>query len=341
MKAAFLREPGNIAVEEVPRPDPGDHEILVQVAYCGICTLEQRLYTGDRKIYYPIIPGHEASGVVVEVGKEVKTHHQAGDHVALDMVNRCHICPACLSGNSNMCENRFKKGLQVLGGFAEYVPVRPDQAFVIPRDIPLELAAFTEPVSCCIRSLKKVSLELGENILVIGAGPMGMMHLKVALLMGARVIVADIDPKRLEDARAMGADAVVNASDTKRMVEEVRALSGGRGVDCCVVTSPAKQALEAASSAIAAEGRINIYTSYNDQPALPLDMNSLHRLEAQVTGSEGRTEKDFFQAARIITAGKIDVRPLISKIYPLETAAEAMEAALSGKHYRVLLKIGV
>lgn len=339
MRAAFLREPKNMVVEEVPRPVPGDYDLLVQVAYCGICTLEQRLYAGDRKIYYPIIPGHEASGIIAEVGKEVKTHHQAGDHVALDLVNRCHICPACLSGNSNMCENRFKKGQRVLGGFSEYIVVRPDQAFVVPQDLPLEWAAFSEPVSCCIRSLKKVALEIGETLLVIGAGPMGMMHLKAGLLMGARVIVADIDHRRLEDAKAMGADVAVDATDTNHMVEEIRSLTGGRGADCCIVASPAKSALEAAAAAIAAEGRINIYTSYNDQPLLPMDMNSLHRIEALVTGSEGRTEKDFFQATRIITSGRMDVSALISKIFPLESVTEATETALSGQCYRVLLKM--
>jgi L-iditol 2-dehydrogenase len=338
MKAAFLQEPRRFTVEETPKPAAGPGDLLVKLAYCGICTLEQRLYTGDRKLYYPIIPGHEASGVIEEVGENVKTQHQAGDHVALDLVNRCHICPACLSGNSNMCENRFKKGQRVLGGFAEYILVRPDQAYVIPPGLPLEKAAFSEPLACCIRSLKKVSLKMGENLLLIGAGPMGMMHLKTALLMGARVIVSDVNKKRLEDAGAMGADAVVDASDGKRMVEEIKALTEG-GVDCCVVTTPAPQALQAAVDSIAVNGRINIYTSYNDKPLLPLDMNSLHRLEALVTGSEGRSEEDFYRAVRLLSFGKIDVADLVSGIYPLEKAGEAVEAALSGSTYRVLLKL--
>ncbi|MDR0998411.1 MAG: alcohol dehydrogenase catalytic domain-containing protein [Treponema sp.] len=340
MKAAFLHEPRRIAVEEVPRPSAGPGDILVRVTHCGICTLEQRLYTGDRKLYYPIIPGHEAAGVIEEIGAEVKTHHQVGDHAALDLVNRCHICPACLSGNSNMCENRFKKGQRVLGGFAEYILVRPDQVYVVPPELPLERAAFSEPLACCIRSLKKVSLKLGDNLLIIGAGPMGMMHLKAALLMGARVIVSDINPKRLEDANAMGADAVVDASDNKAMAEKIKALTENRGVDCCVVTSPAPQSLETAVGSLAVNGRINIYTSYNDKPMLPLDMNSLHRIEALVTGSEGRSEEDFYQAVRLLSFGKIDVRDLVSGIYPLEEAGAAVEAALSGSTYRVLLKMG-
>ncbi|MDR0641143.1 MAG: alcohol dehydrogenase catalytic domain-containing protein [Treponema sp.] len=334
-----MKAPQHITVEDVEKPVTGPGDILVRAAYCGICTLEQRLYTGERKLYYPVIPGHEASGIIVELGGEVKTQHQAGDHVALDLVNRCHICPACLSGNSNMCENRFKKGQRVLGGFAEYILVRPDQAYVVPPDLPLEKAAFSEPVACCIRSLKKVSLKMGENLLIIGAGPMGMMHLKAALLMGARVIVSDINKSRLEDARTMGADAVVDASNGGRAVEEIKALTENRGVDCCIVTSPAPQALQTAADSIAVNGRLNIYTSYNDKPMLPLDMNSLHRLEALVTGSEGRNEEDFYRATRVLSFGKIDVADLISGIYPLDRAGEAVEAALSGSTYRILLKM--
>jgi L-iditol 2-dehydrogenase len=313
--------------------------MLIKVAYCGICTLEQRLYTGERKLYYPIIPGHEASGVIEEIGGEVNTRHRAGDHVTLDLVNRCHICPACLSGNSNLCENRFNKGQRTLGGFAEYILIRPDQAYVVPPGLPLESAALSEPVACCIRSLKKVSLKMGENLLLIGAGPMGMLHLKTALLMGARVIVSDVDKKRLKDAEAMGADAVVDASDGRAMAEEVKALTEGRGADCCIVTTPASQALQAAVDCIAVNGRINVYTSYNDKPMFPLDMNSLHRIEALVTGSEGRSEEDFYRATRILSYGKIDVADLVSEIYPLEKVNEALEAALSGSAYRVLLKM--
>jgi L-iditol 2-dehydrogenase len=338
MKAAFLQKPKCITVEEAQKPSPGPGDILVKLAYCGICTLEQRLYMGERELYYPIIPGHEASGIIEEIGEEVKTQHRIGDHVALDLVNRCHICPACLSGNSNMCENRFTKGQRVLGGFAEYILVRPDQAYVVSPELPLEQAAFSEPLACCVRSLKKVSLKIGDNLLLIGAGPMGMIHLKAALLMGARVIVSDVKKKRLEDARAMGADAVVDASGADT-AKEIKALTEGRGVDCCVVTSPALPALRTAVDSIAANGRINIYTSYNDKPTLPLDMNSLHRLEALVTGSEGRTEEDFFRAVRLLSFGKIRTADLVSGVYPLEKAAEAVEAALSDSTYRVLLRM--
>lgn len=339
MKSAFLTEPKQMVIREVDRPEPREHELLVKIAYCGICTLEQRLFDGERKIYYPITPGHEASGTVVSVGAEVMTNVRVGDHVVLDLVNRCHTCPACLSGNSNLCENRFKKGQRVLGAFAEYMVVKPEQVQVIPDSLPLAQAAFTEPLSCCIRSLRAVGASLGDTLLISGAGTMGLLHLKAALAMGVRVIVSDIAPARLADARSMGADAVVDASDAELFVSAVQELTYGRGVDGVVITTPSVSAVETAVKVLSPGGTLNIYTSYGNKPALPVDMNTIHRNEYKVTGTEGRSESDFFIAVKALANKKVVVEDLISRIYPLEQVGEALEAALSGSLYRVLLKM--
>lgn len=339
MKSAFLTEPKQMVIREVDRPEPREHELLVKIAYCGICTLEQRLFDGERKIYYPITPGHEASGTVVSVGAEVMTNVRVGDHVVLDLVNRCHTCPACLSGNSNLCENRFKKGQRVLGAFAEYMVVKPEQVQVIPDSLPLAQAAFTEPLSCCIRSLRAVGASLGDTLLISGAGTMGLLHLKAALAMGVRVIVSDIAPARLADARSMGADAVVDASDAELFVSAVQELTYGRGVDGVVITTPSVSAVETAVKVLSPGGTLNIYTSYGNKPALPVDMNTIHRNEYKITGTEGRSESDFFIAVKALANKKVVVEDLISRIYPLEQVGEALEAALSGSLYRVLLKM--
>lgn len=340
MKSAYLVRPRHIEIKEEAVPVPKEHEVLVKIAYCGICTLEQRLYDGERIIYYPIVPGHEASAVVAAVGSEVMTDVLAGDHVVLDLVNRCHACPACLSGNSNLCENRFKKGQRVLGAFSEYLVVKPEQMQVIPQDLPLEQAAFAEPLSCCIRSLRKVGVGLGDTVLVFGAGTMGLLHLKVASAMGARVIVSDIAGNRLRDAQAMGADAVVDGTDAKLFVAEVKKLTQGRGVDSCIVTTPSRCAVESAFRVLAPGGKLSIYTSYGDKPMLPVDMNTIHCNEYLVTGTEGRSEFDFHTSAKALANRKVSVDDLISCVYPLERISEAMDAALTGAYYRVLVKMG-
>lgn len=339
MKSAYITEPNKVEIRENERPIPKMNELLVKIAYCGICTLEQRLFVGDRKIYYPIIPGHEASGTIVEIGDDVISGHSIGDHVALDLVNRCHICQSCLSGNSNLCENRFKKGQRVLGAFSEYMIVKPDQAHLIPKHLPLEQAALTEPLACCIRSLGKVNLTLGETILICGAGTMGLLHAKVASAMGAKVLVCDINKERLQDAITMGAFATIDASKPEQFVQQVKELSNGRGVDCCIITTPARSAASQAFQVLAPAGRINIYTSYDDKPEFPIDMNTVHRHEYQITGSEGRSEIDFNQAVRLLSNKTIEVGDLISETFPLAMIDKAIASALKGTTYRVLVKV--
>lgn len=341
MKRIYLTEPKKMEIREEAIPEPRDHEVLVKIAYCGICTLEQRLFDGQRKIYYPIVPGHEASGVVITVGKEVRTSVAVGDHVVLDLVNRCHACHACLSGNSNLCENRFKKGQRVLGAFSQYMVVNPDQVQIIPDELPLEQAAFTEPLACCIRSLRKSKVSLGDTLLVSGAGTMGLLHVKAALAMGVRVIVSDIDSSRLIDAKKMGADEVVNANDADLFHERIMAMTHNHGVDSCIITTPAVSAVESAIRVLAPSGILNIYTSYGNKPSLPVDMNTIHRNEFVITGSEGRTETDFYTAVRTLANHRVTVDELVTRIYPIEQAEEAIEAALSGTTYRVLLDMEV
>jgi len=339
MKSAYITDAYHIEIRETEQPVPHSTELLVKIAFCGICTLEQRLYTGKRTIYLPIIAGHEASGVVVAIGGEVVSNHAIGDHVALDLANRCHICPECLSGNTNLCRSRFNKDQHVLGAFSEYMTVNFEQAHILPKELPLTSAALTEPLACVLRSLKKVRLQPGETLLICGAGTMGLLHMKVGMAMGAKVIICDIDKERLLDAQRMGCPAALDASDCEHIAEQVKSLCGGRGVDCCIITSPAEGAAKLAFQVLAPAGRVNVFTSYDDKPEFPIDMNTVHRNEYQITGSESRSEIDFNQAVRVLSNKTIEVADLISKIFPLDAISEAMAAALDKTTYRVLVKV--
>lgn len=166
---------------------------------------------------------------------------------------------------------------------------------------------------------------------------MGIMHLEAALCMGARVFISDPDKTRRKLAAELGAYLTIDpaAEDINGVVKEH---TGGRGVDGYIITSPAPEALGHAFEAIARDGRVNIYTSYNEGAALSIDANTLHRNEYLITGSEGRTEHDFLQAVRLLSFGKVNVKPLISKITDFENIEEGMNAAMSNGTYRVLLK---
>lgn len=337
MKSAVLEDVQKITIKELSKPELKPGEVLIRVKFCGICTLEQRLYRGDMKIFYPIVPGHEVSGEVAEIADGLATPLKLGDRVAVDMVYRCHECYYCRTGQSNLCENRFNRSVKPLGGFSDYVAVKPNQVHVIGDNLPLDEAAFAEPVACCIRSLKKLNVTIAEDVLIVGAGPMGLMHVQVARAMGARVFVSDVDNSRLQLAIELGADGVFNPLEVD-ITAELKALTGGRGVDACVVTSPALPALDNAFQSIRKNGRINIYTAYmQDKPAMPIDMNTLHRNEVLVTGTEGRTEYDFQQAVRLLSFGRISVKPLISKIVGFEDIAEGIQSAMSPLTQRVLL----
>jgi 2-desacetyl-2-hydroxyethyl bacteriochlorophyllide A dehydrogenase len=336
MKAAVLTGPERIEIQELARPVISGDGLLVKLKSCGICTLEQRLYTGEIRIHYPLVPGHEAAGEVVEVGPGVLSDIKVGARVALDLVERCGECYYCRTGQSNLCENRFKRDQKILGGFAEYIAVKASQAFPIPPSLSFREAAFAEPLSCCIRSLKKVGVRLAEDLLIIGAGPMGQLHLRAALCMGARVFISDPDLSRLEVARKAGAFLAIDPA-REDLPAILREHTEGRGVDNCVVTSVAHTALDSAFASVRKNGRVNIYTSYIDRPPLPVDANTLHRTELTVTGSEGRTEEDFLQSVRLLSFGKVDVKPLISLTVGLGGIEEGLKASLVKSNYRVLL----
>jgi L-iditol 2-dehydrogenase len=339
MRAGVLTAPERIEIQEIEKPRIASTDVLVRLKYCGICTLEQRMYTGQMKFRYPVIPGHEASGVVEEIGDEVEPLRRdlkPGTRVALDLVGRCGECYYCRTGASNLCTNRYKDGKRILGGFSEYRAVSSKQVFPISDALSLEAAAFAEPVACCVRSMKKIELSLAEDLLVVGAGPMGMMHLMVGLCMGARIFVSDPDTERLKTASRLGAFLAIDPT-REDLPAIVRELTQGRGVDACVVTSPAPAALQSAFETTAPNGRINIYTSYDQKLSLPTDANSIHRSEILVTGSEGRTEEDFLQAVRLLEFGKVDVTSLISRKVPFSGLVEGIEAAITTTTYRVLL----
>ncbi len=339
MKAGVLTAPERIEIQDVDKPKIGGRDVLVRLKYCGICTLEQRMYSGQMKFRYPVIPGHEASGVVEKIGEEVKILRddlKPGTTVALDLVSRCGECYYCRTGASNLCLNRFKDGKRVLGGFGEYRAVSSKQVFSVSEELPLEEAAFAEPVACCIRSLKKIELSLSEDLLIVGAGPMGMMHLKVGQCMGARIFVSDPDKERLRAASEAGAYLTIDPT-REDLPALLRAHTEGRGVDACVVTSPAEAALQSAFAGTADGGRINIYTSYNEKVPLPTDANTIHKAEILVSGSEGRTEEDFLQAVRLLVFGKVKVSALISQRVPFSGLEAGIKAAMTAKTYRVLL----
>ncbi len=336
MKAAVLIAPGKFNIEERPIPEPKENEVLIKVEACGICTLEQRLFSGAMRLPLPLVPGHESSGRIEAIGSKVVEELVPGQRVALDLVERCGECYYCRIGKSNLCLNRYKDAARMLGGFSEYIVVRPNQIFSVSDSVSYEEASFAEPLACCIHSLKRLKVAMTEDLLIVGAGTMGLLHLLAGRSMGLRITVSEPNPARREMAAALGADFVIDPKATD-ISGFGRDITDGIGFSSCVVTSPSPSALEPAILAMAKAARINIYTAYEDVMHIPLDLNTIHRNELLITGTEGRGQEDFFQAVRLLSFGKIDVNPLVSARTSFSGLEEGFRIALSGDAYRVLL----
>lgn len=299
MKAAVLIAPGKFNIEERPIPEPKENEVLIKVEACGICTLEQRLFSGAMRLPLPLVPGHEASGRIEAIGSKVVEELVPGQRVALDLVERCGECYYCRIGKSNLCLNRYKDAARMLGGFSEYIVVRPNQIFSVSDSVSYEEASFAEPLACCIHSLKRLKVAMTEDLLIVGAGTMGLLHLLAGRSMGLRITVSEPNSARREMAAALGADFVIDPKATD-ISGFGRDITDGIGFSSCVVTSPSPSALEPAILAMAKAARINIYTAYEDVMHIPLDLNTIHRNELLITGTEGRGQEDFFQAVRLL-----------------------------------------
>ncbi len=336
MKVVELIEPRRILVRDAEIPRPGRGEVLVKVKACAVCTLERRLFTGEQKMAYPVIPGHEVSGVVEEVGEGVFSDYRPGDTVVLDLLNRCGECSFCRRGHSNQCENMFGPGLPVLGGMAQYVARPAREVFRIDAGVGFLKAALTEPLSDCVHSLGRARLSPEMKVFVIGAGTMGLLHLAVIRHYGMDAAISDVHAKKLELAARMGADLCVDitAEDPR---EALRARGGMEGADVVVVTAPGKEAVEEALRLVGTMGTVVLFSANPAGVKVELDPNVVHYREITVTGSEGRTEKDFYQAASLQNSGDLPLDGLVSAVIPLEEAQKAMEMSLDPSLYRVIV----
>jgi threonine dehydrogenase-like Zn-dependent dehydrogenase len=340
MNAAVITAPGTVSVGQIERWLPGKDEILVRCKAAAICTTERRLFSGDLK-FYPALGGHEFSGVVEQVN-DARSGLEPGDHVAIDPNHRCGRCHYCVRGHNNLCANRFAAATRsnyiiVGGGFAEYAVLVPGQAVKIPEETNLDEASLLEPLSCCIHSMKKTHLPLGGTIAIVGAGTMGAMHLLLAKLSGARVIVSDPDEARLSLLMKMGADILINPQ-LDDPVQVIKDHTQGRGADAVVVAASARPAGEQALKMVGPTGVIVFYASLYPPGNLDLDWNRVHYEEITIRGTEGSTNKDFHEAVALLVSGAVDLSPLISRAISLEELPDELGSKPAGETQRVIVR---
>lgn len=342
MKAAVVEGAEHVMVREVTKPAPIPGEVLIKIEYCLICTWEQRIFSGMSSTPLPFIPGHEAAGVVENVPEGTVTAFRPGQRVVFKTLDHCGHCSYCYTGSDNQCIGTAKKrsydGIGGSGGLAQYISLDPGRVFPLYGDISLEAAAFTEPLACCIHSVKRSSVRMGDTAVIIGAGIMGQLHAVLARLQGARVIVVEPDEERRAFAAEHGAHLQVDpfSTDAKETVLEV---SGGEGADIVFVTANNSDLVLQGTGMLRKTGKIVLYGSFHPSKDLPIDPNMVHYSEIIMTGSSGPATEDFYQASKLLSYGLVKTEKLLDRIYPLDQAGEAMAAALKSDTYRVGIKL--
>lgn len=331
MKAAVYYSLDDIRVEDMPRPKPAATEIVVEMKACGVCGSD--LMDWYLKGRAPLVLGHEPAGVVAEVGREVEAFNM-GDRVFVHHHVACLTCHYCARGSYTMCE-RFGNTHIHPGGFAEYFRVPAENlqldTFEIPRDVSFEEATLIEPTACCIRAQNKLDIQIGDTVLVIGAGPSGILHVLLSKMAGAgRVIVSDLVDFRLKMAERFGADFVVNPR-LENLSETVKGITEGRGADVVIVTAPVKEALIDGMKACRRGGTVCLFAPTRPNEYARISPHRLFFSEISVIPSYSTSHMETRMALQLISSGRIPAKDLITHRFPLDQVAEAFQTAAKAK----------
>lgn len=339
-KRSVFAAPKGIRIDEVPIPKPGRGQVLLKLKACAICTWEQRMYTGVED-FYPLAGGHEVSGEVVEIGEKTFINAEIGDRVVYGGLTRCGYCESCRSGMDSNCDNNLKpfgdSDVPGPGGLSEYALVDAYKVFKATNDVSFEELCLSEPVSCVIRSIREANLKQSDNVVIVGAGIMGALHVMLTKQAGAYVIVSEPNSERAAFAKSIGADAVIDPTK-ESFVDRVKELTDGRGADSIFVAVSIGSAVEQAVEAVAKRGRVAVYASiYPKGEKISIDPNPFHGKEIILSGTVSQSAEDFLIATKLISKKIIDVKPFISEVFPLDQIVDAFEAALRPDTYRVIV----
>lgn len=342
MKAAVLSAPNQIACATVAEPALNKGDMLVKVRAATLCGTDLRIYRGKKTagIRYPSIPGHEFAGEVLESGGNDQFH--TGQRVTVCPAYPCGTCPACLSDAENLCSNLQAMGYQLEGAFADYVVVpargvRSGHVLSLPDHLSYEDAAMAEPLACVINGQQQVNIQKGDTVVVLGAGPIGLLHVKLARHAGAgKIIVSQRSAFRRDAAMLAGADVAIDPGQ-EDVTARVRQETAGRGADVVICAIGVAALANDALHMVRPRGRVNLFAGFSKGEMAALDVNALHYNEVFVSGAFGLTRKQFAQALHLISEGHVDVKPLISHRFALEQIGEAFEVAEQGHAIKVAI----
>jgi L-iditol 2-dehydrogenase len=319
--------PWLMPLKEVPMPEPAAHEVVVTVRAAGVCGSDVHGFTGSTGRRKPgIVMGHEASGTIHAVGVDV-AGYAVGERVVVQPLHRCGQCTMCRAGRGNICQNRTLIGMDTHGAYAEAVRVPQDQLYRLPDDLSFADGAWTEPLSVALHAVAITPLEPLDTVVVVGAGPIGLLTLQAAKIKGAgTVIVTDRSPHRLELAQQLGADIVVNVAEQDPVSVAQQAADGlGAHVtfEAVGITPTVQQALEVT--------RIggNITWIGNSQRDVTLNMQQVVTRELTIRGTYG-FDQEFSQAIELLRTKRVNVAPMTEQLAPLDAGPQIFHDLAKG-----------
>ncbi|WP_163182815.1 zinc-binding dehydrogenase [Neobacillus sedimentimangrovi] len=342
MKAVMKHEVGydNMSLVDIPEPKAIDDLVKIKVAYTGICGSDIHTFKGEySNPTLPVVLGHEFSGVVVEVGKDVK-NVKVGDRVTSQTTFEiCGVCDYCKEKDYNLCSYRKGLGTQVNGSFAEYVISREKSVHVLPKEISLKAAALSEPLACCVHAaLEKTTVRKEDKVLIFGPGPIGLLLAQVVKSQGAFVILTGItkDKPRLQLGKSIGIDVVVD-SQQENLEEIVLKHTNGYGADKVFDCSGAVPALNQGLPLVRKKGTF-VQVGLFAEKINPQNQDAIIQREISYIGCRSQKPSSWKIALDLLKNNKIHVEKMITKIVPLEKWRTGFESVMQGNEIKVMVQ---
>ena len=338
MKAAVFHEAHRpLVLEEVARPVPGDGEVLVRVAACGVCHTDLHYVDHGVKTFMtpPLILGHEAAGIVAELGPNARGR-TLGERVLLPAVLPCGACEPCRRGRENICDHLRMFGNNIPGAYAEFVVAPAKDCIPMPADVPLEEGAIiADAISTPFHAVKnRGRVQAGDRVAVFGCGGLGMNVVQCALAFGASVIAVDLNDEKLAMAKRLGADTTINPRTTERMDKEIRKLTGG-GVEVAFECIGRADTIRQAFDSVRRGGRLCVVGYCMDE--VPIPVAKLMYYEIEVVGSLGCPPVEYPRLIDLVRRGKIQLLPMVTARMPLERINDALDLLRRGEGMRTIV----
>ncbi len=337
MTRAVLLRPHELRVEETRMPALADGEVLLRVTGALLCGTDVRIFTGrkTKNVTLPSVLGHEIAGTVEGSAGALPEGLRLGDQVCVYPLVPCGECVACRKGHPNICRNRVAFGYQLDGGLSQYirVPANARQNLVpLPGVAPAE-AALVEPLACALNGQNLAKVRGADTVLVVGCGPLGLMHIRLAKAQGVPTVVA-VEPNagRHEIARSSGADLVIQPGPDA--ADAIRAASDG-GVDVLIMAIGRVEALTPYLGILAPGARISAFAGFNSDAVLSIVANDVHYNEYEIVGASSCRLENFHAVSDLVSRGQLQVADLVGTQLPLLRAREALDLVASGKDLRV------